>query len=93
MPFGLSTATTEKVRKVLAEHPQVEQAILYGSRALGTYKNGSDIDLTLVGGQLDLSLLLKIGNKLDDLLLPYKNEELKEHIRRAGQVFYHRQGG
>jgi hypothetical protein len=46
-----------------------------------------------VGGQLDLSLLLKIGNKLDDLLLPYKNEELKEHIRRAGQVFYHRQGG
>jgi hypothetical protein len=35
MPFGLSTATTEKVRKVLAEHPQVEQAILYGSRALG----------------------------------------------------------
>jgi predicted nucleotidyltransferase len=93
MPFGLSTATTEKVRKVLAEHPQVEQAILYGSRALGTYKNGSDIDLTLVGGQLDLSLLLKIENKLDDLLLPYKNEELKEHIRRAGQVFYHRQGG
>jgi predicted nucleotidyltransferase len=93
MPFGLSTATTEKVRKVLAEHPQVEQAILYGSRALGTYKNGSDIDLTLVGGQLDLSLLLKIENELDDLLLPYKNEELKEHIRRAGQVFYHRQGG
>lgn len=50
-----------------------------------------------------MSLLLKIENELDDLLLPYKidlslydqidNEELKEHIRRAGQVFYHRQGG
>lgn len=103
MPFGLSSAATESVRNVLAAHPQVERAILYGSRAMGTYKNGSDIDLTLVDGQLDLSLLLKIENELDDLLLPYKidlslydqidNEELKEHIRRAGQVFYQRRAG
>ena len=47
MTFGLSGATTEKIRSVFARHPQVEKAVLYGSRAKGTFRNGSDIDLSL----------------------------------------------
>jgi len=43
MRFGLKDATIEKINKVLASHPQVEKAILYGSRAMGNYKNGSDM--------------------------------------------------
>ena len=97
-PFGLPPAAVEKIRAVFAGHPQVERAVLYGSRAKGNYKNGSDIDLTLYGDALNLNLLLKILGELDDLLLPwmidlsiYKqidNESLREHIERVGITFY-----
>lgn len=102
MNHGLSAATVEKICGVLARHPQVEKAILYGSRAKGNYKNGSDIDLTLAGSGLASRDLLKIMGELDDLLLPYMidlsilhridHEGLREHIQRVGQEFYRRQG-
>ena len=47
MKFGLKDITIQKIQQVLAAFPQVEEAILYGSRAKGNYKDGSDIDLTL----------------------------------------------
>ncbi len=102
MNHGLSAATVAKIHGVLSQHPEVEQAILYGSRAKGNYKNGSDIDLTLVGTGLGYDDLLKIMGELDDLLLPYTidlsilhkidHEGLREHIQRVGQEFYRRQG-
>lgn len=98
--FGLPPAAVEKIRIVFARHPQVEKAVLYGSRAKGNYKNGSDIDLTLYGDGLNLGILLKILNELDDLLLPWlidlsifstiDHAELREHIERVGKVFYQR---
>jgi predicted nucleotidyltransferase len=89
----------EKIRAVLSRYPQVEQAILYGSRAKGNYRNGSDIDLTLRGGaDLTLSVVYRILNDLDDLLLPYtvhlsifdhiSDRDVIEHIQRVGVVFY-----
>ena len=99
--FGLPLTTVEKICGVLAQHPQVEKAVLYGSRAKGNYKNGSDIDLTLAGDGLGFDELLKIMGELDDLLLPYTidlsilhmidHEGLREHIQRVGQEFYRRQ--
>jgi len=96
--FGLTEATMAKIVNVLADHPQVEQAVLYGSRAKGNYKNGSDIDLTLMGRELQTADLLSIMGELDDLLLPYMidlslfhqltHPELIEHIRRVGIIFY-----
>lgn len=47
--FGLKESTIEKIQSVLSHYPQVKKAIIYGSRAKGKYKTGSDIDLTLVG--------------------------------------------
>ena len=47
--FGLSGETIEKINNVLRNHPAIQKAMLYGSRALGTYRPNSDIDLTLVG--------------------------------------------
>jgi len=72
---------------------------LYGSRAKGNYKTGSDIDLTLRGGvDLTLDVICKILNALDDLLLPYtihlsifddiSDQDVIEHIQRVGVVFY-----
>ena len=99
MKYGLPQATFQKICGVLSRYPQVEKAILYGSRAKGNYKNGSDIDLTLRGGaDLTLNVIYKILNDLDELLLPYTIDlsifddisdlDVIEHIQRVGITFY-----
>ena len=98
MNHGLSESTVERIRGVLAHFPEVEKALLYGSRAKETHRPGSDIDLTLCGSGLGLSQLARIDEALDDLLLPYKidlsemvsltHPALLDHIRRVGIVFY-----
>ncbi len=100
MNHGLPAATVEKIHGVLSRHAEVELAILYGSRAKGNYKPGSDIDLTLTGGRLDGRIGGQIDEELDDLLLPYEfdlsvlseitHADLLDHIRRVGVVFYER---
>ena len=68
MKYGLPQSTVQKICSVLNRYPQVEKAILYGSRAKGNYKNGSDIDLTLRGGaDLTLNVIYKILYDLDEL--------------------------
>ena len=96
--FGLKDIHINSIQSVFKNYSSVVKVILYGSRAKGNYKNGSDIDLTLVGNALDLSTLLKIENELDDLLLPHKidlsifhkieNPDLIDHINRIGVIFY-----
>lgn len=97
--FGLKDSTIEKICGVFANYPQVEKAVLYGSRAKGNYKNGSDIDLTLHGSaDLTCSVLYRIMDDLDDLLLPYtidlsifndiSDADVVEHIQRVGVTFY-----
>ena len=98
MNYGLNAETIQKILAVLAVFPQVEEAVLYGSRAKGTYKNGSDIDLTLKGEHINLSTLNKISLQLDDLYLPYTfdlsayahidNPDLIDHIQRVVVTFY-----
>lgn len=100
MDFGLPPAVVAHIREVFARFPGVDKAVLYGSRAMGTYRNGSDIDLTLYGEKLTLPQLTAIASELDDLLLPYtidlsifallNNADLREHIGRVGKVFYER---
>lgn len=99
--FGLKDDTIQRICGVFAKFPQVERAVLYGSRAKGDFKNGSDIDLTLHGGaDLTLDLQQKIMLDLDDLLLPYtidlsifaqiSDPDVLDHIRRVGTTFYER---
>lgn len=98
MNYGLSDQTIQKIHSVFCQYPQIESAILYGSRAIGNYKTGSDIDLTLCGEGLTLSILSKIDTDLDDLLLPYTidlsafkqigNPDMVEQIQRFGVDFY-----
>ena len=100
MNHGLSANTVERIVSALAHYPEIEKAVLYGSRAKGNYRNGSDIDLTLFGDGINFSLLTRLDNELDDLLLPYKfdlsffadltHPELIDHIRRVGVVVYER---
>jgi len=100
MDYGLKKLTITSICGVLARHPLVEKALLYGSRAMGNFKPGSDIDLTLLGASLTSQELGVIEEELDDLLLPYQidlsifhrieNMKLREHIERVGVVFYRR---
>jgi len=102
MKYGLQDSAIQKICTVLARYPQVEQAILYGSRAKGNFKNGSDIDLTLYGNaDLTLDVLYKIVQEIDDLLLPYtidlsifrviSDPDVIMHIRRVGVAFYQKE--
>jgi predicted nucleotidyltransferase len=100
MNSGLSEETIHKIRDVFSHYPWIEKAILYGSRAKGTYRDGSDIDIALVGDGMDITLLNAIRGEIDDLLLPYTfdisslssidNHDLVEHIKRVGVVLYQR---
>ena len=69
---GLPAYAVSLIRQVLAQHPVVVSAVLYGSRAMGNYRPGSDIDLCLDAPGLSLAELLAIGTEIDDLLLPWK---------------------
>jgi predicted nucleotidyltransferase len=98
---GLSRQTVERIQDVLAHYPEVQRAVLFGSRAKGTARPGSDIDLALYGQGLDWRVLGRIEDELDDLLLPYSfsllhheartDSEVAAHIARVGLPFYQRQ--
>ncbi|MGB4774689.1 MAG: nucleotidyltransferase domain-containing protein [Daejeonella sp.] len=100
MKYGLEDKVIKKIQSVFAAFPQVQKVILYGSRAKGNYKPGSDIDLSLKGENLNLSTMNRVSLMLDDLLLPYmfdlsvlshiKDTGLLEHIDRVGIEFYNR---
>ena len=101
MKYGLPSEVVRKITAVFTQYPQVKSATLYGSRAQGNYKTGSDIDLTLHGdSDLTLSVVYRILDDLDDLLLPYTidlsifhdigDPDVIEHIQRVGAPFYER---
>lgn len=96
-PWGLKTEEIDGIRRVLAAHPGIEKAIVYGSRALGTQRPGSDIDITVIG-EMAWSELHQIETDLDNLDLPYtidlslasqiENQALRQHIIEHGEQLY-----
>jgi predicted nucleotidyltransferase len=102
-PFGLSPATLEKLNSVFAQHNAIDSVVIYGSRAKGNYRTGSDIDLTIKGGGIPFSEFMQIENQIDDLMLAYtvdlsqyrqlENADLIAHIERVGMEIYARDNG
>jgi len=96
MRFGLKEETIKAINSVFASYPQIDKAVIFGSRAKGNYREGSDIDICLFGN-IDFVLLQNIEISLDALNLPYtidlvvydniQNEELKEHVDRVSVSF------
>ncbi len=101
MSYGLKYSDINKINILFSKHQTISRVILYGSRAKGNYRTGSDIDLTIQGKNIDLTTLLEIETELDDLLLPYKidlslynkieNRDLVDHINRVGITFYNKE--
>jgi len=96
--LGLSLLTLDKLCTVFQKHDAIESVFIYGSRAKGNYKVGSDIDLTIKGAVMPFSELMQIEDEIDDLYLPYmvdlsqykqlKNIDLIEHIDRVAVSVY-----
>ena len=98
MPYGLKEGHIKSIQCVFAGYPKVEEVIIFGSRAKGIHKPGSDIDLALKGVGLAMEDLLSLHNSLDGLDLPYTIElviydritdpDVTDHIDRVGVVFF-----
>ena len=91
---GLPEPDLREILRVLAAHPRIRKARLFGSRAKGTHSPGSDVDLALEG-DITFDLLREVSAALNqESTLPYRfdildfstieSEELREHIERVG---------
>jgi len=90
METGLSDKSLQAIANVVYSNTRVQEAKIFGSRAIGTFHEGSDIDICLFGEELTISDLNRISSELDDLNIPeivdlvnfrtIKNENLLKHI-------------
>lgn len=97
--FGLDEKVIEEIVKVIANYAEVEKAVIFGSRARGDYRDGSDIDIALFGNSLTHSINTNIFYEIDNLYIVYKvdlinfnslekEDKLKENILREGVEIY-----
>jgi predicted nucleotidyltransferase len=99
--YGIPTEDLRAILKVFESEQQVQDVILFGSRAKGCFSEGSDIDLALKGDNLTLNNLLNLSTALDELFLPYKFDlvifdriqepQLTDHIERVGILIFSRE--
>lgn len=102
LKYGLEAQTMDKIKAIFAHFSAIEEVLLYGSRAKGNYRKGSDIDIVLKGKELNYQTLSELASQLDDLLLPYSfdislfhqitNPDLIDHINRVGKILYINKG-
>jgi len=96
--FGLTNQDIQSIIAVIKAYPEIDEAIIFGSRALNTYKKGSDIDIALKGVNIALIVATISGILNEESHLPYfcdvldyniiDNEDLKNHIDRVGVQIY-----
>ena len=100
MNCGISEGNLSRIVATLAREKRVARVILFGSRAKGNYREGSDIDLCLEAPDLDFAGQSRLESELDELLLPWKidvlishrigNPELLAHVERVGKTLFQR---
>lgn len=97
--FGLLDRDIEYIQKALNSFEEIEKAIVFGSRAMGNYKKGSDVDVAVLGEKITNKTLFRLDDYLNEVYpLPYffdiinynviSNEKLKEHIDNEGKIIY-----
>jgi predicted nucleotidyltransferase len=96
---GIPADSRDRLLKVLAAEPELQAVCLFGSRAMQRHQAGSDIDLCLVGPQLNHRDRLRLMGAIDDLLLPWKVDlvlrqelpsDLLAHLERVGRCIWRR---
>jgi predicted nucleotidyltransferase len=99
--IGLSEKSRIEVNHILSNFPEIESAIVFGSRALGSFRNGSDLDLAVIGNEISFTTILRLKTAFSESYLPIfvdvvdyksiKNNDLKHHIDTFGKVIYQNQ--
>jgi predicted nucleotidyltransferase len=96
--YGLIERDIQTLFAIFEKFQEVETVYLYGSRAKGTHKFGSDIDLALMNENISEKTVRTIKTEIEESSLPYfvdithfttlNHKELAEHIQRVGVPFY-----
>jgi predicted nucleotidyltransferase len=83
---------------IIQKYPYVRLVHLFGSRAKGNYRPGSDIDLAIMNEGLDPKTMMRMAEDFSESSLPYKvdvvhfetlqHEAFKDHIQRVGIGIY-----
>ncbi len=97
---GISEKVMSEIKSVFSNFPEVEKAVLFGSRAKGNFYEGSDFDIAVYGEKLNFEHTLDLSIELDTVGLlqaidlvhfeKIKEPELKKHIERVGILIYDR---
>jgi len=96
---GIPEQAQQQLLPLLAGWPQLEAIWLFGSRAMGRHRLGSDIDLCLEAPRMSHQDRLRLMAAVDDLLLPWQvdlvlrhelPQDLEAHLRRAGHCLWRR---
>ena len=101
MNLGLNDADRIYIVETIQKISEIEKAVIFGSRAKGNYKAGSDIDLAIFGEGVTFDTVAKLHALLEEESpLPYffdvidathlAHIELKEHIDRVGKIIFER---
>ena len=98
MRFGLKQRDIDHLLEAFGQFSEIEQVLVFGSRAKGNSKSGSDIDLALKGATVTDEVISRLRVIRDELPLPYffdivdyasvQNKDLQDHIGRVGEVLY-----
>ena len=98
MKFGLSSTVIDKFTAIFSKYPEIKEVVIYGSRAKGDFRPGSDIDITLKGNKITPDIRSKVWLDLDEANTPYlidlsifhqlDSNGLIDHINRVGETFY-----
>lgn len=99
MKFGLKEQDLMFVIKTMEKFSEIEKAAIFGSRAKGNYKPGSDIDIAIFGEDVCFDTISKLHTILEDESpMPYffdifdythsDSEDLKAHVDRVGKTIY-----
>jgi len=99
MAHGLSDRDLALITEAIQAFPAITQVLLFGSRAKGTHKTGSDVDLAVKGEAVTYETVIRLSETLnEEKPLPYyfdvldyariTEPRLIEHIDRVGVVLY-----
>ncbi|USR92247.1 nucleotidyltransferase domain-containing protein [Phormidium yuhuli AB48] len=99
MKYGLSDQDLTQMRAAIAQFPEITEVILFGSRAKGNHKPGSDVDLAIKGDHVTHATIYRLADRLnEDYPFPYffdvidynsiDEPNLTEHINRVGITIF-----
>ncbi|MBI9016470.1 MAG: nucleotidyltransferase domain-containing protein [Phycisphaerae bacterium] len=100
MQFGLTQKDIDMICNCMSQFPEITEAVIFGSRAIGNYKTASDIDIAIKGNNISDNTIIALQGILEnDIPLPYRfdiiayskinNTDLTAHIQRVGKTLYH----